>query len=76
MSLLEVVEGAEGALITGTCVLRGGPCRWHGTCVLHEHWEAAQVALVNRLDQTTFADLCRQDHLTGAPAAVPSSETS
>lgn len=76
VSLLEVVEAAEGALIGETCVLRGGPCRWHGTCVLHEHWEAAQFALVNRLDQTTFADLCCQDHFTGAPAAVPSSETS
>lgn len=76
VSLLEVVEAAEGALIGKTCVLQGGPCRWQRPCVLHEHWEAAQFALVNRLDQTTFADLCCKDHLTDAPAAVPSGETS
>lgn len=67
VSLLEVVEAAEGPLVGETCVLSGGPCNWNGACVLHEHWEEAQDALVARLDQTTFADLCPTDRGTRTP---------
>jgi hypothetical protein len=25
---------------TTECVLRGGPCRWEGTCAVHDVWAA------------------------------------
>jgi len=62
VTLREVIEAADGPIRSDTCVLRGSPCRWQGAiCVLHEHWVAAQEALIERLDQTTFADLRRTD---------------
>ncbi|MDX1657227.1 MAG: Rrf2 family transcriptional regulator [Nitriliruptorales bacterium] len=57
ISLLTVVEAAEGPLRSTECVLRGGACRWNGTCVVHAPWTEAQEALRERLAATSFADL-------------------
>lgn len=55
--LLAVVEAADGPLRSTECVLRSGPCRWDGTCVVHEPWSEAQEALRGRLAATSFAEL-------------------
>ena len=61
ISLLEIVEAAEGPLATAECTLRGGPCRWDDTCAVHPAWEAATQALRSSLARTSLADLAAVD---------------
>ncbi len=57
ITLLEVVEAAEGPIKLEQCVLRGGPCAWEESCPIHIPWARAQNALAAQLADTTFADL-------------------
>ena len=66
ISLLEVIEAAEGPLRTDVCVLSGGPCDWEQTCPVHEVWSEAERALRERLSAATFADLADLDALIEA----------
>ncbi len=61
VTLLEVVEIAEGPVRAMQCLLRGGPCNWNGVCPLHDSWSRAQEALAAELAVTNFADLARRD---------------
>ena len=61
VSLLEVVEAAEGPIRNTKCLMRGGPCHWHDACSLHEAWAEAQDKMVSQLAKTSFAQLARQD---------------
>lgn len=61
ISVLEVIEAAEGPLESPRCVLRGGPCDWDETCPLHETWGRARHALAAELGRTTFAELAMAD---------------
>ncbi len=61
VSLLEVVELAEGPISLDQCVLRGGPCDWEQACPLHAAWSRAQRALVGELAATTFGELMAED---------------
>jgi Rrf2 family transcriptional regulator, iron-sulfur cluster assembly transcription factor len=61
ISLLEVVEAAEGAIALERCVLQGGACEWIETCPIHEAWSRAQQAMVDQLARTSFADLAAID---------------
>jgi len=61
ISLLDVVEAAEGPIALDECVLRGGPCDWTNACPLHATWSRAQSALIDELRTTTFAELARID---------------
>ena len=61
ISMLDVVEAAEGPVRNAKCLLRGGPCYWEDRCSLHESWAAAQEKMVNQLKRTSFAKLARQD---------------
>ena len=57
ISLLEVVESAEGPLINTRCTLRGGACRPDDRCVVHNSWIAAGEAFREQLRGATLADL-------------------
>lgn len=57
ITLLEVVEAAEGSIGLEQCVLRGGPCSWENSCPVHIPWARAQTALAEQLAATTFADM-------------------
>ncbi len=57
ITLLEVVEAAEGQIGLDACVLRGGPCEWDEVCPLHITWAQAQNALKEHLSAATFAEL-------------------
>ena len=57
ISLLEVVESAEGPLINTRCTLRGGACRPDDRCVVHNSWTAAGEAFRRRLREATLAEL-------------------
>ena len=57
ISLLEIVESAEGAISLDQCVLHGGPCTWVDSCPIHIPWARAQQAMANHLATTSLADL-------------------
>jgi Rrf2 family protein len=61
ITLLEVVEAAEGPLETSRCTLRGGPCQWDNVCPVHHAWVAAGRALRDSLNSTSLADVARED---------------
>lgn len=62
VSLLQVVEAAEGPLAPERCTLRGGPCRWHDAfCAVHPAWEAGAEALRRSLERTSLTDMVRAD---------------
>jgi Rrf2 family transcriptional regulator, iron-sulfur cluster assembly transcription factor len=75
ISLLEVIEVADGPLISAECVLRGGPCRWEGSCAIHAPWARAQEAFRASLGGTTFAEVAAIDAVlngsSGAAAPPP-----
>ena len=61
VSLLEVIEAAEGPLVSQRCPIRGGPCRWTGVCALHPTWLAASEAVRSTLAGTSLAGLAVVD---------------
>lgn len=61
ISLLDVILAVEGDISSTECVLRGGPCRWEGTCAVHEPWTRAQGALRQELGAATLDEVARAD---------------
>jgi Rrf2 family protein len=61
ISVLEIVEAAEGSLRTTRCAMRDGPCRWDAACAIHPTWIAVSDAVRERLAGTTLADLAAED---------------
>lgn len=57
ISLLEIVEAAEGQLWPVKCVLSGGPCHWDEVCAIHPAWEDAYRALTDALRRQTLASI-------------------
>jgi Rrf2 family protein len=66
ITMLEVVEAAEGSLINGRCTLRGGPCRWEDRCAVHDTWVRAAESLRRSLARTSLAQIAAAD-LTRSP---------
>lgn len=71
ITLLEVVEAAEGDLRAIRCTLRGGPCRWEDQCAIHPFWVDAADRFRDSLGRTSLTDLARADRslagLVGEP---------
>lgn len=61
ISVLEVIEAAEGPLRADRCALGEGPCRWEQVCPLHQTWAAATVALRDLLAGTSLSELADRD---------------
>ena len=61
VTLLEVIEQAEGPLRTDVCVLQGGPCDWGEVCPVHYVWSSAEQSLRHELDGVTLAQLAALD---------------
>jgi Rrf2 family protein len=61
ISLLDVVEAAEGSLQAGRCTLRGGPCRWDDACPVHWAWAAAGDSLRRSLAGTSLQSIAAVD---------------
>lgn len=57
ISVLEVVNAAEGERGRRICVLRGGPCAEDGTCQVHEAFTEARRAMLVVLARTTLDDV-------------------
>ena len=61
ITMLEVVEAAEGPLANERCTLRGGPCRWDDHCAVHETWTRAREALRRELARSSLAKVAAED---------------
>ena len=72
ITLLDVVEAAEGPLRAARCALGDGPCRWDSVCPLHETWRSAADALRDALATTSLATLAARDQaLAGSSSGRP-----
>jgi Rrf2 family protein len=74
ISVLDVVQAAEGDLRSTTCILRGGPCRWESVCAAHEFWARASDAFIESLAGASLRDLAAVDSRmteTGSGAGGP-----
>lgn len=62
VSILDVVEAAEGPLRLERCTLSGGPCHWDATvCAVHDIWEEANRALTAALGKHTLMNAVESD---------------
>lgn len=61
ISVLEVIEAAEGPLRADRCALGEGPCRWEAVCPLHETWSEVTVLLRESLAATSLAEVAERD---------------
>jgi Rrf2 family protein len=61
VTMLEVVEAAEGELVNARCPLAGGPCRWDDACAVHPTWMAAAEAVRGALARATLDAVARED---------------
>ena len=61
ITVLEVVEAAEGPLRAERCALGEGPCRWEAVCPLHETWSQATAMLRDLLARTSLAEMASRD---------------
>ncbi len=57
ITLLQVVEAAEGDTRRLTCVLRGGPCGRDGYCAVHATFAGVQEAVREQLGEVTLAEV-------------------
>ena len=74
VTVLEVVEAAEGPLHLDRCALGEGPCRWQEVCPLHETWSEAAVAMRRLLASATLQEVADRDAAIEAGTyAVPAS---
>jgi Rrf2 family protein len=73
VSVLEVMEAAEGDLASTRCAIRGGPCRREEPCALHPTIVRAVEAVRSTLASTSLADLAesRSAHHPDTVAALP-----
>jgi Rrf2 family protein len=60
ISLLDIVEIADGPIELRNCVLRGNPCSSAGICAVHNTWSRGQNLLTQHLRRTTFAQLATE----------------
>lgn len=55
ISMLDVVEAAQGEIENGRCVLRDGPCPGTKSCPIHTAWLTSREVLIEQLSQLTVA---------------------
>jgi Rrf2 family protein len=73
ISLLNIIEAAEGPATFDHCVLRDGPCDWGETCPVHDTWARTQDALVRELASTSLAEVTAIDATIEAGSYRPES---
>jgi Rrf2 family protein len=73
VSMLEVIEAAEGPLTSRSCPMRGGPCRWDDVCAVHPTWLKASEAIRSVLATTSLAEVAAVDRGLegGTPIPLP-----
>lgn len=71
ITVLEVIEAAEGYLSTRRCPIRGGPCHWDDVCALHPTWSKASEAIRSTLGETSLAEVAAMDRRLVEGEALP-----
>jgi Rrf2 family protein len=71
ISLLDIVEAAEGPATFDHCVLREGPCDWEETCPVHDTWARTEDALIRELAATSLAEITAIDAAIEAGSYLP-----
>jgi Rrf2 family transcriptional regulator, iron-sulfur cluster assembly transcription factor len=61
ISMLEVVESAEGVLISERCPIRDGPCRWNNVCAIHPTWAKVSEAVRSTLSRAPLSQIAGAD---------------
>lgn len=61
ISLLDIVEAAEGPATLDHCVLRDGPRDWEETCPVHDTWARTQEVLTRELASTSLEEMAAID---------------
>jgi Rrf2 family protein len=61
ISLLEVVQAAEGDLVPTRCILRGSTCNWENPCPVHGAWVNAGDAFKKSLRGVTLASVAAKN---------------
>ncbi len=75
ITVLEVVEAAEGPLHAERCALGEGPCRWEDVCPMHDTWTAATTALRETLSRTALLHLAVRDAEISSGATPPPADS-
>ena len=65
ITMLEVVEAAEGPLGNARCPLSGGPCRWDDACAVHPTWSGVAESVRATLAGTALDQVAREDRALG-----------
>lgn len=71
VSMLEVIESAEGRLASRSCPMRGGPCRWDDVCAVHPTWLKASEAIRSVLATTSLAEVAAVDRGLDGQTPIP-----
>lgn len=61
MTVLDVVEAAEGPLVSQNCPIRSGPCRWKEVCAIHPTWLQVSEATRKAMAEWSIAEVAAQD---------------
>jgi Rrf2 family protein len=61
ITVLEVIEVAEGHLSTRRCPMRGGPCHWENVCALHPTFVSVSEAIRATLGRISLAEVAAVD---------------
>jgi Rrf2 family protein len=59
ISLLDVVEAIDGPILLNECVADGSDCNFTEDCPMRPIWCEAQQHLVDRLQNTSFAEVAK-----------------
>jgi Rrf2 family protein len=70
ITVLEVIEAAEGDTRRQTCVLRGGPCGHDGFCAVHPVFADVQEAVLGRLGEASLASVATVYGALEPPTAI------
>ncbi len=57
ITLLMLIEAAEGPTRDDRCGLRGTPCPAEEVCAMHDAWSTAREALLFELDETPLSNM-------------------
>lgn len=61
ISLLQVIEAVDGAIVLNDCLIGSDLCQRSPHCPVHRVWDKARVDLRRTLAQTDFAALAAQE---------------
>ncbi len=71
VSLLDVIEAAEGDARRQTCVVSGKPCDGSDPCDVHDMFFEAQEAILRRLDSVSIAQVVADGSASPVPVDGP-----